>query len=190
MESERDLVQKILTGDMEAQTRFYQENAKRLYPICVHFLGYQDQDAEDLVQDAFLIAFKKISQFEFRSSLYTWMAHICVNLCYERLRKRKRELGALHEDLERMAQPQAGIRLQDEQMEAEKKTRLETLDRLMGSMSEKCRQVLELRDRQGVSYMNLSRSLKMPMGTVMSQLARCRKALKTLLESEQRGVKI
>ncbi len=190
MESERDLVKKILSGDKEAQTRFYQENARRLYPICVHFLGYQDLEAEDLVQEAFLIAFRKLAQFEFRSSLYTWMAHICVNLCYERLRKRKRELGTLHEDLERMSQPQAGIRLQEEQLEAEKRSQLETLDRLMKSMSEKCRQVLELRDRQGISYIDLSRKLKMPPGTVMSQLARCRQALKSLLESERREVEI
>jgi RNA polymerase sigma-70 factor (ECF subfamily) len=176
----------MISGDKEAQTRFYEENAKRLFPICAHFLGFQDEEAEDLVQESFLIAFRKLGEFEFRSSLYTWLAHICVFLCYERLRKRKRELGTLHEDLERLSLPQTETRMREEGMEKEKNERLETLDRLMGSMSEKCRQVLELRDRQGMSYMDLSRTLRLPPGTVMSQLARCRKALKSLLQSERK----
>src|ERR1700690_1053259 len=108
MPNERDLVQSILAGDHAAQTAFYQENAKRLYPICVHFLGYQDPEAEDIVQDTFLIAFKKLEGFEFRSSLYTWLAHICVNLCYERLRKRKKVLATEAVDLEILSAPQAG----------------------------------------------------------------------------------
>src|SRR6185295_7064955 len=107
MPDERGLVAKILAGDLEAQTAFYEQNAKRLYPICVHFLGYQDPEAEDIVQEAFLIGFKKMGGFEFRSSLYTWLAHICVNLCYERLRGRKRVLASLESDLEKLTLPQA-----------------------------------------------------------------------------------
>ena len=54
-------------------------------------------------------------------------------------------------------------------------------------MSEKCRGVLELRDLKGESYINIARVLKIPPGTVMSQLARCRQALKQLLENEKSG---
>ena len=189
MANEKELVQKILSGDPEAQTVFYEENAKRLYPICVHFLGYQDPEAEDIVQDVFIIAFKKLEGFEFRSSLYTWLAHICVNLCYERLRKRKKMLATETVDLERLTSPQSGAKDLQREDEQEKQGRLAILKRLIESMSEKCRGVLELRDQQGESYINIARILKMPPGTVMSQLARCRKALKTLFENEQSGAK-
>ena len=189
MPNERELVQQILSGNAEAQGLFYQENAKRLYPICVHFLGYQDPEAEDIVQDTFLIAFKKLEGFEFRSSLYTWLAHICVNLCYERLRRRKKVLATETVDLEKLTASKSGAddnrRLDDEEL----KGRLEILHRLIQSMSEKCRGVLELRDQRGESYINIARVLKIPPGTVMSQLARCRKALKHLFENEQSGAK-
>src|SRR5208337_1766651 len=53
MPDERDLVRKILAGDQEAQTLFYRENARRLYHICIHFLGPEDDDADDIVQQTF-----------------------------------------------------------------------------------------------------------------------------------------
>jgi RNA polymerase sigma-70 factor, ECF subfamily len=188
MPNERELVERILAGDREAQTAFYAENARRLYPICVHFLGYQDPDAEDVVQDAFLIALGKLGGFEFRSSLYTWLAHICVNLCYERLRKRKKMMASLETDLERLTVPRAADLEKQKDADEEKKRRLEILGRLIRSMSDKCREILELRDKRGESYINITRILKIQPGTVMSQLARCRKALRTLLENELKGV--
>jgi RNA polymerase sigma-70 factor (ECF subfamily) len=185
---ERQLVRKILAGDKAAKGVLYSENAKRLYPVCVHFLGYQDPEAEDIVQETFLIAFKKMKEFEHRSSLYTWLCHISVNLCHERLRRRKRVLATLQEDLERFTQTRVDSLERQEQDERENKARLEMVERLMQSMSERCRRIIELRDRNGESYINLARILKIPPGTVMSQLARCRQALKQLLEVEMKGV--
>lgn len=187
MEDERNLVGRMLRGEQEAKERFYRETAPRLYPICVHFLGYQDPEAEDVVQQAFLIAFQKLAGFEFRSSLYTWMAHICVNLCHERLRARKRLLASLQEDLEKFTLPQADSLAEKGFEEGEKNRLGETLRKLISSMGEKCRKILELRDLEGESYINISRLLRVPPGTVMSQLARCRKALKVLWEAGERG---
>jgi RNA polymerase sigma-70 factor (ECF subfamily) len=185
--NEKELVQKILAGDPKAQALFFEENAKRLYPVCVHFLGYQDADAEDIVQQTFLIAFKKLGTFEFRASLYTWLDHICVNLCYERLRKRERELASLSEDLEKLTRPQAGSLDHQQEVEEEKKRRIKLLREMTQSMSDKCREVLVLRDQQGVSYIDIARRLKIPIGTVMSQLARCRKALRHMMQNEVKG---
>lgn len=184
MENEKELVQRILAGDRQAQTTFYEELAPRLFPVCVHFLGHEDADAQDIVQETFMIAFRKLSGFEHRSSLYTWVNHICVNLCFERLRQRKRSLSTLSEDLERLTLSVSTDREEERHSEEEKRVRLALLERLTASMSEKCRQVLDRRDKRGESYIDIARTLKMPMGTVMSQLARCRKALRHLMEGE------
>ena len=189
MENEKELVEKILAGDQAAQTLFYEQQAKRLFPVCVHFLGHEDADAEDIIQETFLVAFRKLGEFEHRSSLYTWLNHICVNLCFERLRRRKRTLSTLAEDLERLTLPNNSTQEGEKREEEVKKARLEALDRLVKTMSEKCREVLERRDRQGHSYIDIARALKMPMGTVMSQLGRCRKALKHLMENELKEAK-
>jgi RNA polymerase sigma-70 factor (ECF subfamily) len=181
--NEKELIKRILLGEEGAKTLFYESHARRLKPICVHFLGYQDSDIDDIVQQTFVIAFQKLPEFEPRSTLYTWLAHICVNLCFERIRKRKRVLVSLEEDLEHLTQ--ALSRSTEDRKESEKESarKLRLLEGLMLKMSAKCRQVLELRDWQGKSYAEVGKALKVPIGTVMSQLARCREALKQLAQN-------
>lgn len=181
--SEKELIQQILSGDEAAKTRFYETHVKRLRPICIHFLGYQDADIEDIIQETFLIAFQKLPQFEPRSSLYTWIAHICVNLCYQRLHKRQKALLAEKESLEEMAATLSEKEQEKREDEDDRRGMLNLLERLMQTMSEKCRQILDLRDRQGESYIDICKVLKVPIGTVMSQLARCRETLKKMVQS-------
>jgi len=183
---ERELVKKILAGDQAAQTLLYKTHAPRLKPVCIHFLGPQDPDLEDVLQEVFLIAFRKLAQFEFRSGLYTWLAHICVNLCYQRIHKRRKQVASLEEDLELMTIPQVQA-LEAEKQEVDAKARkVAFLDKLIRTMGDKCRKVLELRDRQGESYVSICKTLKVPLGTVMSQLARCRETLRKLAQSSLR----
>jgi RNA polymerase sigma-70 factor (ECF subfamily) len=178
--SEQELINQILAGDEAAKTRFYNDHAHRLKPICVHFLGYQDPDIEDIVQQTFLIAYQKLGEFEVRASLYTWMGHICVNLCYDRLRQRKRVLASLHEDLEQLSSSLAHSREEEKERDNDQKNRMRIMEHLVKNMGEKCRKIIELRDFEGKSYAAVGKALKLPIGTVMSQLARCRETLKKL----------
>ncbi len=185
--NEKELIQKILAGDEAAKTRFYQDHSNRLKPICVHFLGYQDSDIEDIVQQTFLIALQKLPEFKPQSTLYTWMAHICVNLCYERIRSRKRVLASLEQDLELLTVPQAESQTAKREAESRLEHKKKLLEGLINSMSEKCRKIIVLRDRDGESYAQIGKRLKVPIGTVMSQLARCRETLKELVHQSLKG---
>jgi RNA polymerase sigma factor (sigma-70 family) len=98
-------------------------------------------------------------------------------------------LASLNEDLEKMTLPQSGLFQRRKDDEEEKKRLLARLNALMDSMGEKCREILVLRDREGESYINLAKRLKIPPGTVMSQLARCRKALRHLMQNELKEAK-
>lgn len=184
---EREWIQQILAGDEDAKTRFYSAHAPRLKPICVHFLGWQDSDIDDIIQQTFLIGFQKLPEFEPRSTLYTWLAHICVNLCYERIRRRKRVLSQLEEDLEILTAPQARSREEDLSAKDLEQRRIDLLKGLIKAMSDKCGRILELRDLKGKSYADIGEVLKVPIGTVMSQLARCRETLKKLAQKSLEG---
>jgi RNA polymerase sigma factor (sigma-70 family) len=98
-------------------------------------------------------------------------------------------LVSLEEDLERITLGKAGAAHDARALEEEKQSRVDFLQRHIRSMSQRCREVLELRDLRGESYIDVARALKIPPGTVMSQLARCRKALRHLVESELKGTK-
>lgn len=180
---EKELIQQVLAGNEEAKTRFYTMHAHRLKPICVHFLGYQDPDIEDIIQQTFLIGLQKLQDFEPRSTLYTWLAHICVNLCYERIRKRKRVLASLQEELEQLTTSLVQTRERERNRESEQQEKIKWMEGLIHSMGEKCRGILLLRDFQGQSYAAIGKAMKIPIGTVMSQLARCRETLKRLAEN-------
>jgi RNA polymerase sigma-70 factor (ECF subfamily) len=184
---DRQLVQKLLAKDREAENYFFRAYRDKLYNTSVHFLGYQDPEAEDVTQEAFLRALHKLSEFEFRSSLYTWLFRICVNLCYERIRKRKRQVAHLEEELETLTGPEAVSRQEREEENAEKNRLLELVETQKGRLGEFCRGLLEQRDRLQKSYAEISLDLKVPMGTVMSRISRCREALKRLVLEALQG---
>lgn len=185
---EKELVKRILRGDAGAQNEFFQLFRDRLYRTSVHFLGYQDPDAEDVVQEAFMIAFQKLHAFEFRSGLGTWVTQICVFQCYKRLQKRHRSVLTAQEGLEALAQtaPEAG---EGERRAVEKESRLVLLESCMEKISGECRQLFRWRDQEDKSYAQIGELLKIPMGTVMSRLSRCKQALRVLVLDALQGGK-
>jgi RNA polymerase sigma-70 factor (ECF subfamily) len=184
---EKELIRQVLAGDEGARNRFYETYQKRLMPIAVYFLGYQDSDLEDVVQETFLIGFQKLKDFVPKASLYTWLAHICVHRCYKRLEKRKRALQPLDLDLEEAASALSVDHFDRENREKEKDRLIALARKTLASLGVNCRQVIQLRDFEGVSYAQIARRLGVQMGTVMSRLARCREALKNLVRSELEG---
>jgi len=177
--NEQRLVRRVLAGDQRAQQEFFLAYRDRLYRTCVHFLGYQDREAEDIVQEVFLIAHQKLAAFDFKHKLSTWLIQICVNLCFERLRQRKRVLLMMEQDLEatidRTAnRPGPGV----ESDEDIKQRKIGIVQRMIQTLGEQCRQIIELRDVHGESYISIARVLQIPIGTVMSRLHRCRAMLK------------
>ena len=178
---DRELVQKLLAKDERAYRIFYDIYRDKLYKACVYLLGYQDPDAEDVAQEVFLAALKQLPQFEFRSSLYHWLYRICMYLCYERIRKRRRLVSSLEEELETAARPQSGHFQSKEEEDQERQRLLDLLDNQKQLMGDPCKSLLELRSGQKKSYAQMADILKVPIGTVMSRLARCKEALKNLV---------
>jgi RNA polymerase sigma-70 factor (ECF subfamily) len=174
---EAALIAVLKAGDGAAQEALDQAYRRRLLATAWHFLGPRDPDAEDVVQDTLLAAFKAIGGFEGRSSLYTWLNHICVNHCFTLLRKRKRALATETEDLERLLGP-ASLNVQAAQAEAAQLARRqELLNGWIGSMEGPCKQILTLRFLAGHSLAEIKDRLKLPQGTVASRLRRCQAGL-------------
>lgn len=174
---ERELVKGVLESKRAAQERFYSLYRQRLYRTCVHFIGFQDNEAEDIVQETFLVALKKMPEFDFRHKLISWLTKITVNLCYERIRERKRLILMLEEDISAIVNSKLKIE-PDRADEKQEAGRLAMLKRLAEDLTRICRKIIDLRDWQGKSYVEIGRILKLPIGTVMSRLHRCRAMLR------------
>ena len=184
---EKALVEKILKGDEAAKARFFEAYKEPLYRVSCNFLGYRDPDAEDVVQETFLTAFQKLGEFEFRSALLTWLTRICIFKTYQRIEKRRRDLVKAHEDLEILTRPAALGHLGEQKEKEERGERLELVPRCLKRLKAECREIVELRDLEGESYAVIGKKLKLPIGTVMSRLSRCKEALKALVKGELEG---
>lgn len=175
---DQELVALVRRKDPGAFEALYAAYYGRLRATTIHFLGYDDPEGEDLVQETFAVALKKLPKVTIQTNLYGWLNRVCTLLCYERLRHRKRLLitedAGLLDALE-LRERQAGRRNEDE---AEHEERRQLVRAAMAQLNEPCRRILALRDMEGASYVAISKRLKLPMGTVMSRLLRCRDALK------------
>lgn len=93
---EQMLVAQCSIQDRKAQYEVYQKYSKAMFNICVRMLG-NIEEAEDVLQDAFLNAFRNMSQFKGQSSLGAWIKRIVVNQCINQLKKRKLDILSLEE---------------------------------------------------------------------------------------------
>lgn len=176
---ERELVQKILQGDEKAKETFFVTYREKLYRNCVYLLGYQDPEAEDVVQEVFITAFEKLPEFGFRSGLSTWLTQICIYKCHNRFRQRAKLVNQEHAELDVLLQSSAMEKQEAKDLEKEKRR---IIEKCLGKIGRDCREIIELRELQEKSYIEVGKALKIPLGTVMSRLSRCKKALKTLVQ--------
>jgi RNA polymerase sigma-70 factor (ECF subfamily) len=82
------LIDKFKNGSTEAFEEIVRQYREKAYSLAYHFIGNRE-DAEDISQDAFVIVYKKASEFRGESSFQTWFYKIIVNLCRNHLRRRR-----------------------------------------------------------------------------------------------------
>ncbi len=94
------LVQRVRAGDISAYDTLVRKYERQIFRIAQH-ITQNREDAEDVMQDAFLKAYEKLDQFQGNSKFYTWLVRIAVNESLMRLRKRRTgKMVSIDEDLE------------------------------------------------------------------------------------------
>jgi RNA polymerase sigma-70 factor (ECF subfamily) len=181
---DHELLEGLVSGTEQARQELVRRFERRLHATACHFLGFNDPEAEDMVQESLLIAFKDAGRFEGRSSLYTWLNHICVNLCFARVRSRKRQCSATAEDMELLMRSRASQAHQEAEEAAVRTQRLNMLGTWIPKLKAPCQSILGMRFFEEKSLNEIRLLLRVPLGTVASRLARCQQALKKIAERE------
>lgn len=178
----QELVQAARQGDREAFAQLVEEHQGRVYSLAFRMVGNPD-DAADLTQEAFLSAWRGLAGFDGRAAFSTWLYRLTTNACIDFLRREKRRAAlsfTLEEDGEERQAEISDERWSPER-ELERKEARSALERGLASLSPQHRQILLLREQEGLSYGEIARCLDLEEGTVKSRIARARTALRNFL---------
>lgn len=185
--TEQELVQRARKGDEDAFARLMRDNETRIYNLTLRMTG-NEQDALDLAQEAFFNAWKGLKFFKGDSAFSTWVYRLASNACIDHLRRKKRrqDISApmpLVDEEDERAPEVPDDKYEPARVLEEQETRRAVAEGLE-QLSEEHRQVLTLRELDGLSYQEIGQLLGLEAGTVKSRIARARLALrKILLES-------
>ena len=176
--TDQQLISQTLDGQTAAFGILVRKYQNRLFNSMVHLLRNQS-DAEDVVQDAFLLALRKLDSFQGNSQFYTWLFRIARNTAISKLRRKKPTVSLESTGSEqRLDFPDDGPAVSDEMERRERQT---GLMRAMDLLSSEHREILILREMEEQNYETISEILDLPVGTVRSRLHRARSQLKELL---------
>jgi RNA polymerase sigma-70 factor (ECF subfamily) len=184
------LVRQCQHGDPEAMSCLIAKYQDRIYNSILKICTNRD-DAAELTQDTFVKVLESIGSFRGKSSFYTWLFRVAVNLtlnhCRRRLKFSPTSLDAANDkadqDAARISQLLADSKSKDPAAAAQQKELVQLVTEMIGKLSEDHRVVLILRDIEQMSYDEIADVLEIEKGTVKSRLNRARSALRELLET-------
>jgi RNA polymerase sigma-70 factor (ECF subfamily) len=170
------LVERCRQGDLSAFEEIYAAHAGRLYSLACRMIGNR-ADAEDLLQDIFLAAHRKLDGFRGESALGTWLYRLAVNHCLDYLRSRAARTNQLTTPLdEEFGLDDAGSRRL-----AERTVTKMDLERALVRLPEGCRAAFVLHDVQGLEHREVADVLGIAEGTSKSQVHKARLRLRAIL---------
>jgi RNA polymerase sigma-70 factor (ECF subfamily) len=180
--SDDEIVRRIRGGDVSAFDVVVARHGDDLYGVAYSMVG-NAADAEDVVQQALLGAYRRITSFEGRSTLKTWLISIVMNQASKALRSRRvrRALSLDAADEEGGPSAAAAGALAEAASTPPATAAVDTqidLVAMLATLSPDHRDVIVLRELQRMTYDEIAAALKIPRGTVESRIFRARRELR------------
>ena len=185
--SDQDLIELTRSGESSAFDLLVRRYQDRLVHSLEHVLSSRE-DALDIAQQAFLLAWKKLASYRGESSFYSWLYRIAVNAAASHFRRPVVSAGSLDQ-----LHDVRGIELPDRRVATgpgqslEQEEEIQRVRQALQQVSEEFRQPLILREIEGFSYEQIAEILGIPSGTVRSRIFRARQELMERLDRDRRA---
>ena len=173
---EMALVARCRAGDLGAFEEVYRTHAGRLFSVACRMIG-NPADAEDVLQDIFLSAHRKLDGFRGESALGTWLYRLATNHCLDYLRSRASRMNQVTEALD--DDPTHGV-AGSPGLAEQTVTRMD-LERALVKLPDGCRAAFILHDVEGLEHREVAQALGIAEGTSKSQVHKARQRLRALL---------
>ena len=177
---EAAVIERIVAGESRHYSVLVERYQRRLYWSCVRLLGDADE-AEDVVQEAFVKAYERLADYDPTYRFHTWVYSIARNRCLNVLRRRK-VWGLLSFQDPEGAPIVAADNSADRSVENHELAL--SLSECRATLPSEQRECFDLRHGEAFSYREIAVALGIPEGTVMSRLGRAREKMRACLESK------
>jgi RNA polymerase sigma-70 factor (ECF subfamily) len=172
-----DLLTKCKQNDMAAFRGLINKYQKYAYALAFKILMNED-DSKDAVQETFIRIWKHIGKYNFQIKFTTWLYKIVVNICYDKLRSRKRKYKIESHEIEM----ETLIDINHFSKSLDSEEFVGVLNTISNELPEKQRIVFVLRDLEDMSIEQVSEVLGMPVHSVKTNLVFARKKIRLKLE--------
>lgn len=169
----KQLIHNCKNQDIKAQEQLYRLYANKLFALCLKYSNSYQQ-AEDNLQDGFMIIFDKIKQYQDKGSFEGWMKRIMINTTLQKYRKQ-----TVFEIVNEEHYTEPDLEIDEEEVS------VDYLLNIIQELPERYRQVFNLYAMDGFSHKEISEMLQITTGTSKSNLARARLILKEKIEATQ-----
>ncbi|HXE15033.1 MAG TPA: sigma-70 family RNA polymerase sigma factor [Bryobacteraceae bacterium] len=182
LDADSQLVERCLGGDESAWEDLVKTHTRRVYAICLRFLG-RENEAQDLTQDVFLRVFRTLGSFRAgEGSFCVWLARLTRNLLIDHYRRTKldRATDSIEDQLP-VLEERSSVESRTDGLVAGREAS-EFLQAALQKLSPELREAVILRDLEEMEYREIARVLNVPEGTVKSRLNRGRAELARVLK--------
>lgn len=184
MPTQQQLIERAQEGDQQAFAALYAAHRRRVYSLCLRMV-HNVEDAEDLMQEAFLQVFRKLHTFRGDSAFSTWLHRVTVNVVLMSLRKKPWRDASLDE----MSEPEEGETARpvlgcEDELLAHSVDRI-ALERALEHLPPGYRLVFALHDIFGYEHQEAADILGCSAGNCKSQLHKARMKLRTVLQKSR-----
>jgi RNA polymerase sigma-70 factor (ECF subfamily) len=174
--TDRDLVLRTRRGEVEAFGEVVARYQQSVFNVCYRMLG-ERMEAEDLAQDTFIRAFKRLETFDVERPFGPWIRRVATNVCLNHFQQQRPE--GYEFDEERDQSPAAAREEPEAYLQGAQAA--EEVRQAIVALPAHYRAVIELRHYQEMSYSEIAEVLELPLSDVKSHLYRARKMLAGLL---------
>lgn len=175
-------------GDQRAYKKIMEKYEKPLFFHVYKMIKDQNQ-VEDIVQEAFMKAFKNLDSYDTSYAFSTWLYRITTNHTIDYLRKKKLKTTSIHNPI-RTKEGEMEIEISGESRtdrDIIRKERKQIINHAIKNLPEKYRVVIEMRHLEELSYQEISEELDLPLGTVKAHIFRAREMLyKALIDKKDK----
>jgi len=173
-----DVVEKCKANDRNAQLKLYRKYCDGMYAVTMRFVQNAD-DAEDVLQEAFINAFQKIQQFEGQVTFGAWLKRIVINKCIDFLKSKKEKMVSLDESYMHI--------VEDDNWNVAQSITMQQVREQINNLSDKYKYVVLMFLIEGYDHQEISQILEISETACRTRLLRGKGKLKELLTQKGYG---